>query len=299
MLCRNPYVKGKHAYPCGRCLPCRLNNRRTWTQRIILEAGLYEDNAFLTLTYSDEFLPHSLNPKHVQDFLKRLRFAIAPLRIRYFAVGEYGDESNRPHYHIVVFGLPPCERGSSRFDRRTDRCCSICNLVRATWGLGNVFVGTVSNASAQYVAGYTVKKLTDARDPLLNGRHPEFARMSLRPGIGADALHEIASELMRLGLDISQPDVPSALRHGSKILPLGRYLRRRLRTLIGKAPNAPPETLAALTEALRPLYEATHSHKGFPELKTVAFKNALIDQEAQKVASMEARSKIFKQKRTV
>lgn len=84
-------------------------------------------------------------------------------------------------------------------------------------------VAGLSAKSAMYIAGYVVKKMTHSSDPRLDGRAPEFARMSLKPGLGALALDAVVSVLVQYNLP-----VPLGLRHGKKILPLGRYLRRKL-----------------------------------------------------------------------
>lgn len=248
----------------------------------MLEALQYKDNAFVTLTYDNKALPHvgglrgvwtgdeplqTLVPKDLQDWLKRYRKILEPVRIRFYAVGEYGDESNRPHYHVAVFGGPCCLRGHTERDRSgAIRCCEVCRTVQSTWQLGGVFVGSLTQDSAQYIAGYVTKKMTAKDDYRLRGRHPEFARMSLRPGIGQSAMHEVASQLMRFNLDQSQPDVPSVLRHGSRLLPLGRYLRRNLRRMIGKDEKTPQAVLDAMAEEMRPLrvaaFDASTSFKG-------------------------------------
>lgn len=99
-------------------------------------------------------------------------------------------------------------------------------------------VGTLTDKSAQYIAGYVTKKMTRSDDPRLQGRLPEFARMSLRPGIGATAMWNVASELMRYNLEEAR-DVPLALRSGGKIAPIGRYLRGKVREMVGKDKKAP------------------------------------------------------------
>lgn len=109
--------------------------------------------------------------------------------------------------------------------------------------------------------------MTGRDDDRLNGRHPEFARMSLRPGIGADFVPLVAGQLYHLYvqgysfLDFtdSQGDVPSALRHGSRLLPLGRYLRRRLRKEVGLDEKAPCEAQIAYKKEMRVLQEYAHS----------------------------------------
>lgn len=203
--------------------------------------------SFVTLTYADMPVDRSVSPAELQLWLKRLRKRVSPRRIRYFGVGEYGDQSWRPHYHAAVFGLGPCETGGMC---TLEHSCAPCSDVRQTWGLGHVKVAPLTMASAQYVAGYVTKKMTDNRDVRLDGRFPEFARMSLRPGIGAGALDNVASELMRYGLD-RRGDVPGQLRFGATLLPLGRYLRGRLRILVGKDGGAPDFALQEGAEKLR------------------------------------------------
>lgn len=294
MRCKKPYVaRGGMIYGCGQCLPCRLNRRRIWTHRIMLEAAQYEDNSFLTLTYDDEHLPPdgSLQPKDAQDWLKRFRKAIEPFRVRYYLVGEYGDASNRPHYHLALFGYPACNFGNSRYSHR-DNCCPVCDLVRDTWAKGHVFVGKLETSSAQYIAGYVTKKMTAKDDPRLKGRYPEFARMSLRPGIGADAMHEVASTLMEFNLESAQSDVPSALRHGTRELPLGRYLRRKLRLMVGKDEKISQE---AFTEMGKEMLSVLEASKSSPE--GLSAKQIVLQKNKGSVQRIEALYRLFKQKR--
>ena len=85
--------------PCGRCIGCRLDRSRDWALRCVHESKLYDQNCFITLTYDDEQMASSctLVPEHLQMFWKRLRRAIEPVRIRYFACGEYGDDEDFSH----------------------------------------------------------------------------------------------------------------------------------------------------------------------------------------------------------
>lgn len=297
MLCRDPYVKGKHAYPCGRCFPCLHKRKRVWTHRIMLESLLHKDNCFITLTYADEHLPKggSLAPSEIQQWLKRFRFAIAPLRIRYYVIGEYGDATQRPHYHAAIFGYPKCRFGVSRYSRERKDCCDVCDTVRDTWGRGNVYVGSLETQSAQYVAGYVTKKMTRKDDARLKGRYPEFARMSLRPGIGADAMHDVASVFLQFNLEDLQGDVPSALRHGNRLMPLGRYLRRKLRLYAGMGEKAPEQELPPDVQAV---YDAAvKATEHFPWARNTVYKNALIDAGSQRVENMKSRLGLSKSRR--
>lgn len=248
MKCARPHIDQWGAYGCGQCVFCRIQRRRVWTHRIMLEASQHDNNAFLTLTYSDDYLPrdNSLSPRELQLFLKRLR-KNSGVRFRFFACGEYGEQSERPHYHLALFGYASCEYGITR---KKEHCCSTCDLVASTWGLGNILLGQLEPRSAAYIAGYVTKKLTKAQKGGLT-RHPEFARMSLRPGIGSEAMHELASTLLQHNLHKTLVDVPETLQHGKKKYPIGRYLRRKLRTYIGREANAPLEAQKEQAEALR------------------------------------------------
>lgn len=295
MVCKNPFQQGSHLFDCGRCLPCLLKRRRTWTHRILLEASQYADNAFITLTYSEETLPTSgsLIPEHLTLWLKRFRKAIEPARVRYYAVGEYGTESQRPHYHIVMFGYPNCRRGQSRFGLHprmvtsVSKCCDHCDLISQTWEKGGIFVGALEIKSAQYVAGYVMKKMTWHQDQRLNGRWPEFARMSRRPGLGVGAMHDVADVLMRFNLDISQTDVPSVLAHGRKQLPLGRHLRTKLRAMIGKDEHAPLEVLRKINEEMLLLQQSSIDNKEAKSLKKI-----VTDLNETKIRNIEVRHNI-------
>lgn len=261
----------------------------------MLEAKLHSDNCFATLTYSDENLPEnkSLKPDDLKLFLYRLRQAMKPHKIRFFACGEYGDETERPHYHLAIFNFPSCRNGFTN-RRGASFCCAQCATIQKLWPLGHIFLGTLEQNSANYIAGYVTKKLTDGRDARLNGRHPEFTRQSNRPGIGADAMDEVASVLMELGLDAA-PDVPAALTHGRSTWPLGRYLRRRLRTRIGRSPDAPKETIQQMEEKLRPVREAAHAMAPKGQRQT-QFKNLLIELNEGKHINQEARHNRYKKK---
>ncbi|QXP08103.1 MAG: replication initiator protein [Arizlama microvirus] len=220
---------------------------------MMLEAALHGDNAFVTLTYNDENLPENgcLDPREIQLFLKKLRKQ-SP-RIRFFACGEYGDQTQRPHYHLALFGFPTCLYSLTR---KREYCCRQCELVKNTWGKGHAYLGTLENNAMAYVASYINKKMTKATDPRLEGRTPEFARMSLRPGIGYNMMHEVANTLLEHNLEKKLLDVPISLQHGKKRYPLGRYLRRSLRALIGRDKNAPPEAIEEYKKTLLPMRHA-------------------------------------------
>lgn len=107
---------------CGQCMGCRIARSREWADRCMLELKYASSAWFLTLTYDDEHIPMSaysdpetgelagrcntLARRDVQLFLMRLRKAFPESVIRFFGCGEYGPETIRPHYHMIVFNLP-------------------------------------------------------------------------------------------------------------------------------------------------------------------------------------------------
>lgn len=143
--------------PCGNCLLCREEYARQTAVRITHESTLWEKNAFLTLTYSDQHLPWhgGLEYKHLVLFWKRLRKQIG--KLRYYAVGEYGDKTQRPHYHACIFGHDFTD--DRIILRDTPHLLWTSPALQAAWGLGNVSVGTLNFATARYTAQYVVKKL--------------------------------------------------------------------------------------------------------------------------------------------
>lgn len=260
----------------------------------MLEAAQYEDNAFVTLTYDDEHLPVdlSVNPRDTQAWLKRLRARIAPLKLRFFLVGEYGDTSERPHYHVALFGYKSCHFGQSRYSKLRRECCAACELVRETWQQGNVYLGSLEADSAGYMAGYVTKKMTHKDDARLKGRHPEFGRMSLRPGIGYSALWEIADALLKY--EIGEVDVPQGLRHGSKELPLGRYLRRKLRLMVGKDEKISQEAFDALCAEMLSMRESARSDNENPSIKA-----RVIEAGNARVRQMEGKQRIYRARKVL
>lgn len=226
MKCEKPIATHGMLHGCGQCMPCRINKQRVWVHRLELEATQHSENCFLTLTYNDQSLPKdgSLDVKTLQDFIKRLRRRFEPLRLRYLACGEYGDLTWRPHYHAIVFGLPTCRKLKTEYGKNGIKCCDHCRKVEEIWGLGNVYLGRAEPESMRYVCGYVTKKMTRSDHPELNGRHPEFSRMSLKPGIGHDAMDVLSDNLPSV-----TSTVPiSSITYGSIKKPLGRYLTRKL-----------------------------------------------------------------------
>lgn len=264
----------------------------------MLEQLCHRQSSFITLTYDDKHLPEggTLVREHYQNFLKSLRKHYPPEAIRFYFVGEYGEKNFRPHYHAALFGHGGCQLvGSDERTRRTCQCPS-CALIRRTWAKGNTDNAYLTRESAQYLAGYTVKKMTGKNDPRLGGRLPEFGQPSLKPGIGALAVPNIAATLTSdAGAQsiIDTGDVPLNLRMGAKNLPLGRYLRQKLREELGHDKKTPEEMLLSV-QAENAALLAAELQK--PENLSKAVKTILLDLNRQKVLNFETKNRIFSKK---
>ncbi|AXH75429.1 MAG: replication initiator protein [Microviridae sp.] len=190
-------ITGHVKLPCGQCAGCRIDRAREWTIRCMHEASCHEKNSFVTLTYSDENIPagNTLVYEDFQLWIKRLRkHTQTPLR--YFMCGEYGSQTERPHYHALIFGyqFPDLQPwGITPQGHQTYRSATLEKL----WWQGNSLIGQVTKQAAGYIARYSLKKVTgNLADAHYNGRTPEFARMSLKPGIGATWFDKYKSDCL-------------------------------------------------------------------------------------------------------
>ena len=191
------------ALPCSQCYWCRFVRSRQWALRCYLEAQMHKQSAFVTLTYNDANLPKdaSLKKSDVQGFIKRLRrnleYENPDLKIRFYLSGEYGDDKDRPHYHVLIFGYgfpDKCYWNKSPKGHNLYRS----NFLEKCWKLGYSDIGDIQINSAAYVAGYIRKKINgDKAEQHYNGRTPEFSLQSSSPGIGASWYHANKSWLWK------------------------------------------------------------------------------------------------------
>lgn len=311
MICKKPYMLGVLPCGCGQCLPCRIARRRLWTHRMLLESVMHAGSSFVTLTYQDGNRPSELNVRTAQLFLKRLR-RLSNEKIRYFIVGEYGEKSFHPHYHAAIFGLDPITGGGSTGHSglvHSAWCGPACEGKGGNQCLGFTYTGDLSPQSASYIAGYVTKKLTvsdneinkswrEKNGLLLNGRTPEFARMSLKPGIGAQFMDIVAAQFDSLSADYMESfaDVPNVLRHAQKKMPIGRYLKSVLRQKLGYGRKLiSNEALQAYEKKMRELFE---DERILASSEKRPVKN-IVDMMAPSVLSLEKKFKIMESGRTI
>lgn len=186
--------------PCGKCPECRKRRAAGWGFRLMEEEKRSDSAYFITLTYDTRFVPIrpsgylTLDKRDLQLFFKRLRKAHRPRVIRnnkrlginrhleyrtrfgesqkpikYYAVGEYGTHTNRPHYHIILFNAD-------------------IKLIQDAWNMGDVHYGDERGVCGES-ANYTLKYISKPpRIPMHanDDRQPEFSLMS--KGLGENYL---------------------------------------------------------------------------------------------------------------
>lgn len=219
MTCDSPYwVLPKAAFekvpvPCGRCPPCKLRRVNSWVFRLMQEERVSLSSHFVTLTYDTRFVPISdngfmtLKKSDFQLYMKRLRKLCPNSILKYYAVGEYGSQNSRPHYHAIIFNVPNV------------------SFIADAWAvdgnsIGAVHVGKCTGDSVAYTMKYIDKP---GRIPVhsRDDRIPEFPLMS--KGLGASYLTDSVisyhqSDLARLFLT----------KPGGHKIALPRYYRERI-----------------------------------------------------------------------
>lgn len=221
--------------PCGHCIGCRLEYSRQWANRCLLELDYHSSAYFVTLTYDNSHVrrtlyadpdtgeaaeAYTLAKRDFQLFMKRLRKAFPDQKIRYFAAGEYGSETFRPHYHAILFGLKLDDLQlykqspdgfnyytSASFERVWSEPASgvppsegrpyytlpdLPFLADSCKGsttpltpIGKCLICDVSWETCAYVARYVTKKLTGPESTFYSDHNiePPFTVMSRKPGI--------------------------------------------------------------------------------------------------------------------
>ena len=229
-LCER-YIKDYIEIPCGKCIGCRLEYSRQWANRMMLEAKYHSSNYFITLTYDDLHIPRSyygdpssgealpsltLRKRDIQLFFKRLRKQTGQ-HFKFYCCGEYGENTHRPHYHFIIFGLELDDlkflRNSDNFNYYTSdtiaKAWSVYdnfNSVRTP--LGFHMVCNVSWETCAYVARYVTKKLNGSAADFYDtfNIEREFCLMSRKPGIGRQYFDDNFDDILKYQkINISTP----------------------------------------------------------------------------------------------
>lgn len=213
------------AVPCNQCQDCRIRRLSDWGLRMMHHASTHERNCFLTLTYDDAHLPEhgTLYKPHLQQFFKRLRYYHGG-RLSYYACGEYGETTQRAHYHVCLFGHDFDDKVA--FRKIGEHQLYLSDQLTKIWGHGNTSVGSLTYESAAYTASYVMKKMLGKGCPRYVRLDTEtgeliplvqpFAVMSLRPAIASAWLHTYHA-------DIYGHDKDTIRRNGKELKPARYY----------------------------------------------------------------------------
>lgn len=166
--------KHTQVVPCGRCPNCIKRRISMWSFRLQEEMKVSVSSSFITLTYDDDHLPFSenglmtLDKRDHQLFMKKLRKHLHSNRfkygiykdtkLKYYAVGEYGSDTYRPHYHYIMFNLP-------------EKLILDQSIIEAIWDKGRVQVAVCNPKTINYVVGYVNKR------NFANTVHPDDDRL--------------------------------------------------------------------------------------------------------------------------
>lgn len=212
--------------PCGSCLTCINNKRYRWVKRCMVEQKNWDFTYFITLTYADENLPFNsktgeieLSVKDFQKFIKYFRKLTSPYKCKYLCAGEYGSQTKRPHYHVIIFTNYKLDLKFMKYSKveglESSHPLFMCDLIDKAWKhKGWCWVAhDFDGESFAYVVSYSNKSSTKKqlnknlkyRDYLreqmmLTGDlslkkkieqidvsfKPEFLVMSKKPPIGVD-----------------------------------------------------------------------------------------------------------------
>lgn len=223
--CPHMLERNMVSVPCGHCINCQMRKRKDMSVRLAHEASCFEQCCFITLTYNERNVPttdwnelkchskqfdrgagslpeYTLCPSDVQKFMKRLRahleYHYGIKGLRYFAVGEYGGKTHRPHYHIILFGWKPNDLEFLKFHNGNPVYTS--QLLQKKWKMGFSSVSDVSPFVAKYAARYVTKKYARLSRGDDNYLVPEFTLQSTRNGgIGATWFDRFGCQACRVG----------------------------------------------------------------------------------------------------
>lgn len=212
--------------PCGKCPNCLKNRQQDWSFRIQCEADTTLRNGgscyFVTITYDEDNLPltdvgSTLVPADLSGYIKRVRRALdykysTPdhrAELRFFGCGEYGDSFDRPHYHVQMFLNIAITAEELR------------PLLESCWTYGlTLGVHPFDVRLSEYIAKYSTKRFGED----CSGKCPPFARMSLRPAIGADWIEKNKDFY-------SRNKMFHTYNHSGTPYRLPRFLRDKIHTL--------------------------------------------------------------------
>jgi hypothetical protein len=137
-------------------------------------------------------------------------------KLRYFMCGEYGGDTNRPHYHIALYNIPNEYVRTNPINGKL-----YSNVLEEVWNKGLIDIGKLERGSAHYMTKYHMFP----QDPSWHEsdkRVKPYAVMSRNPGIGINFIDENIRDYF-VGSSVGY----YTFKNGDKV-PLGRYYKDKL-----------------------------------------------------------------------
>lgn len=230
----DPYAWERVDLKCRNCIGCRGDRARDISLRASHEARMASASCFLTLTYDRRSLPvisstltaegqrqalerpvtvqpygGSLRRRDVELFVKRLRKHLDShygVSVRAYIVGEYGERTQRPHYHALLWGF------DFEHDRKREGSSHggypmwSSKLLDELWGQGMCRINEMGQEVAQYAAKYALKslgvkhELRRLRDGSIVEVEPPFDSLPHGKALGVPFLDRYWSDVFPRGL---------------------------------------------------------------------------------------------------
>lgn len=163
--------------PCGSCITCRRTQATWWSHRIQHDVAALDrlgvGSSFVTLTIESDTTP-VLCKSDLQKFFKRLRKRRSDYPFRYIAIGDYGENTFRPHYHALLLGFPP----------------ELASVVRKCWKFGFADIEPIASGNINYVVRYMQTYTPNHRQKFIDAGLQEPFSLKSR-GIGDALFREV------------------------------------------------------------------------------------------------------------
>lgn len=233
--------------PCGKCPECQRAKSESWKFRLQQESLRKNCHSFfITLTYDNDNLPTyngfgCFNKVHIRNFLLRFREefyfwfypkyvqvrdyykvqkwkgAKAPY-LRYFLVGEYGEQFSRPHYHAIIF------------THKNITPESLENVIKLAWKKGLIDCQGANDAAIGYVSKYILKGYYDYDGECDDKGNCTKFRIRCSHNIGANFLQNKMEykRAMHDAISMQSSAVPIYGTNCVSLTALPRYYRKKL-----------------------------------------------------------------------
>lgn len=132
--------------------------------------------------HEDQETQASLSRRDLQLFTKRLNEAVrrrSGKGVKYYACGEYGERTHRPHYHIAIYGEDFSDDRQFWKHSKSGHPLWRSSRLGKLWDLGDADIGDLTFESAAYIARYIFKKVLGTSDEAEKLRQEQYRRTDL------------------------------------------------------------------------------------------------------------------------